>query len=92
MLSLGAGESDQGEILGIGQSISALARICGPIAGYAFLEFGLTTMPYISGAALMLLTATILAKIQKSPNRPEEHAPEEEISAEAAAEVPATEE
>ncbi|MBL4884952.1 MAG: MFS transporter [Planctomycetaceae bacterium] len=62
MLSLGSNASDQGSVLGVGQSVSSLARIFGPVAGYLMLDISLT-LPYWSGAVLMLLTAFLISKI-----------------------------
>ncbi|MCA8986605.1 MAG: MFS transporter [Planctomycetaceae bacterium] len=85
MLSLGAGDTDQGEVLGIGQSMSALARICGPIAGYGLLELGYNLMPYLSGAVLMLVTAGMLNWIQRShPEIQREHGVSDEAMKESA--------
>ena len=64
MLSLGAREDEQGEILGLGQSMSALARICGPIVGYGMLEFKLVLLPYWTGAVLMLIVAWLISRVQ----------------------------
>ncbi|TWT59965.1 MFS transporter [Rubinisphaera italica] len=69
MLSLGASDSDQGEVLGVGQSMSALARIGGPIAGYGMLELGYPLMPYISGAVLMIVVALLLARLKNMLDR-----------------------
>ena len=64
MLSLGARETEQGEILGLGQSMSALARICGPVVGYGLLHMGLTLWPYWMGAVLMVLVAGLLTRLR----------------------------
>jgi MFS family permease len=54
MLSLTSGADEQGELLGIGQSMSSLARILGPLAGLS-LHHGLgTASPYWFAALLML--------------------------------------
>ncbi len=63
LLSLGAKETEQGEILGLGQSMSALARICGPIAGYGLIELKLTLWPYWMGACLMLVVAWLISQL-----------------------------
>lgn len=63
ILSRGGNESEQGEILGLGQSMSALARICGPIAGYGLVQLELTLWPYWSGAVLMLVVAFLISRI-----------------------------
>ena len=49
----------QGEIMGVNQSASAMARILGPIFGYSLLPHGLS-WPYKAGA-LMLLPAFLMA-------------------------------
>jgi DHA1 family tetracycline resistance protein-like MFS transporter len=52
ILSLQTSESDQGEVLGVGQSVSALARIFGPLSGTYL--FGLSPVyPYLAGGGLM---------------------------------------
>ena len=52
MLSLCTSETEQGGILGVGQSLSALARILGPLVGIS-LFYEMATLPYWSGAGLM---------------------------------------
>ncbi|MFN3160983.1 MAG: MFS transporter [Rubinisphaera brasiliensis] len=66
MLSLGAKDTEQGEILGLGQSMSALARICGPIVGYGLLHLELTLWPYWAGAALMIVVAFMIGRLKSS--------------------------
>ncbi len=66
MLSLLSRETEQGEILGLGQSMSALARIFGPLAGYGLLHIGLTLWPYWCGALLMLLVAGLIMQVRHS--------------------------
>ncbi len=54
MLSLTSGADEQGELMGIGQSMSSLARILGPLAGLS-LHHGLgIAFPYWFAAVLML--------------------------------------
>jgi MFS family permease len=58
--------SRQGEILGVNQSASALARILGPIFGLTL--YKLTDshlLPYIFGAALLLLMLPLLPRIRR---------------------------
>lgn len=51
-LSLRISDSEQGEVLGYGQSASALARILGPLSGNYL--FGIShAYPYLAGGALM---------------------------------------
>lgn len=52
MLSLRTAESQQGGILGVGQSMSALARILGPAVGIPLFYIG-STVPYWTGAGMM---------------------------------------
>lgn len=66
MLSLLSRETEQGEILGLGQSMSALARIFGPLAGYGLLHLELTLWPYWCGALLMLLVAGLIMQVRHS--------------------------
>ncbi|MCG6158518.1 MFS transporter [Rubinisphaera margarita] len=73
MLSLGAADNEQGGVLGMGQSMSALARICGPIAGYAMLGSGMPLMPYLSGAVLMLVVAVLISFVRKSFDHSADH-------------------
>jgi MFS transporter, DHA1 family, tetracycline resistance protein len=71
LLSLNTSAEAQGEILGVGQSASAIARILGPWLGIT--TFGKwVPAPYWSGAALMLLVAGLLAtrKFHREPGPP----------------------
>ena len=52
MLSLTSAADEQGELLGLGQSMSSLARILGPVAGL-LLHSGGISRPYWLGAGLM---------------------------------------
>lgn len=53
-LSLRTSETDQGEVLGYGQSASALARVIGPVSGNYL--FGIShSYPYFAGGALMVV-------------------------------------
>lgn len=63
----------QGEILGVNQSASAMARILGPVFGvtlYKATEAHL--LPYIAGAVLLLLMLPMLPRIRRAeiPNPP----------------------
>ncbi len=63
MLSLGSSASDQGSVLGVGQSMSSLARIFGPVFGYWLFDFGKIQLPYWVGAGLMFFTALLISFI-----------------------------
>lgn len=70
-LSLRVRDDEQGEILGFGQSASALARVFGPLCGNSL--FGINhAYPYFTGGALMVigLICVIVAGRgnQRSPN------------------------
>jgi DHA1 family tetracycline resistance protein-like MFS transporter len=53
LISRRAGREQQGEVLGVSQSVGSLARVLGPLAaGFLFAEFGRDT-PYLWGAALV---------------------------------------
>jgi MFS transporter, DHA1 family, tetracycline resistance protein len=81
LLSLNTSDDQQGGILGVGQSISALARILGPLAGIVLFKGtenglipGSTTSPYWAGAVIMLL-GLVLMSILKSEEPKSEDAP-----------------
>lgn len=68
LLSLNTSEDEQGGILGVGQSISALARILGPLAGIILfkgtsngLVAGSITAPYWAGAGIMVLGLLLMS-------------------------------
>ena len=63
MLSLRTSDSEQGGILGVGQSISALARIAGPAVGIPLFGLGLT-VPYWTGAALMAVGVLMMLSLR----------------------------
>ena len=54
LLSRRSDPQKQGGILGVGQSLSALARIIGPICGVPLLKLGVE-LPYQVAAAMMLV-------------------------------------
>jgi MFS family permease len=58
----------QGEVLGINQSFSALARILGPTVGMLLFTMGMShVLPYAVAAATMLLVMLLLSKIERKP-------------------------
>ena len=61
ILSLATKDSDQGEVLGVGQGLSALARIFGPAVGLALCTKEHIYWPHISAAGVMVLALVILA-------------------------------
>jgi DHA1 family tetracycline resistance protein-like MFS transporter len=58
LLSRSAGEDEQGGALGLGQSLSSLARVLGPILGGILFERVGLGAPYWTGAIIMLLPGT----------------------------------
>ncbi|HUG92802.1 MAG TPA: MFS transporter [Planctomycetaceae bacterium] len=60
LLSLRTAADEQGEMLGLGQSMAALARILGPLAGMPLFDIGMT-WPYWTAAGLMALGLVLVA-------------------------------
>ncbi len=58
---------DQGGTLGIGQSAAAVGRIIGPESGTFTYSRLSPAFPYLAGAAIMALAATIGSTIRRSP-------------------------
>ncbi len=66
LISRRADEHRQGEILGVNQSASALARILGPILGLTLYELSATHMlPYLFGGGLLLLMLPLIPRIRR---------------------------
>src|SRR2546423_2351521 len=56
----------QGEVLGVNQSCSALARILGPVLGLTLYEATRTHMlPYVFGSLLLLLMLPLIPVIRR---------------------------
>ena len=74
LISRRAGEAQQGEILGVAQSVGSLARVVGPIAaGALFSDFGRNS-PFLWGAALLgvaLLIGWQLPRLAVAPPQPQ---------------------
>ncbi len=61
----------QGEILGVNQSCSAMARILGPLIGIPLYKYTDSRMlPYLVGAALLLLMVPMLPRIAREKDAP----------------------
>ncbi len=67
LLSLNTAPEEQGEMLGVGQSVSALARIAGPVVGLSLQDYG-ASMPYWVAAGTMVL-AWLMTWTLRSTNR-----------------------
>jgi MFS family permease len=65
LLSLKTPADQQGEVLGIGQSVSALARILGPVAGMRLFSETQLALPYWVGAGLMAIGAVLVTLLTK---------------------------
>jgi MFS family permease len=60
----------QGEVLGVNQSASALARILGPVCGLALYKATPThLLPYFFGAALLLFMLPFIPRIRRGDER-----------------------
>lgn len=63
MLSLNSGSEEQGEILGVGQGVSALARIAGPVVGLSLQDRDLA-LPYWSASLLMAISVVMVFRLK----------------------------
>lgn len=63
MLSLGSHDDDQGGMLGIGQSMSAIARIFGPIVGLSLMTGEHLAWPYVSASLVMMLAFCLIWRL-----------------------------
>jgi MFS transporter, DHA1 family, tetracycline resistance protein len=61
MVSRAAGDDRQGGLLGISQSLGALARVAGPLAAGAAFAYWTVAAPYLGGALLASLALAVLA-------------------------------
>lgn len=64
LLSLRTSPDRQGEVLGTGQSMSALARILGPLAGMRLFDESHVEWPYWVGAGLMLVGLVLVMQLR----------------------------
>tara|TARA_R110002111_G_scaffold260623_1_gene332130 strand:+ start:32566 stop:33837 length:1272 start_codon:yes stop_codon:yes gene_type:complete len=78
LLSLNTSDDQQGGVLGVGQSISALARILGPLAGIVLFKGtengaipGSITAPYWAGAVIMLLGLILMSGLKVKATKTE---------------------
>lgn len=68
ILSLRTATDKQGEVLGLGQSMSALARICGPVIGMKLFDRTHVEWPYWCGAAMMGVGLLLVALLRIQPS------------------------
>ncbi len=66
LVSRAAGGDQQGGVLGVAQAAGALARVLGPIAGTAALDWGVG-MPYLTGGATLLAAGLFAAIAVRQP-------------------------
>ncbi len=69
ILSLATDDSDQGEVLGVGQGLSALARIIGPAVGITLYHETHIYWPHLSAAAVMVLALGLLARMPRAVSK-----------------------
>jgi MFS family permease len=66
LVSRRSSPTQQGEILGVNQSASALARILGPMFGLTLYKFTDThLLPYVFGAGLLVLMLPLMPRIRR---------------------------
>jgi MFS family permease len=67
LISRNADPTRQGEILGVNQSMSALARILGPgLGSFLFFAEPSHVMPYVAGAALMAVVLGLTLRLRRA--------------------------
>jgi predicted MFS family arabinose efflux permease len=67
LISINTNADEQGEILGVAQSLSALARIVGPLVGIPMLMNIGVQAPYWLATVGMLLAAGFVAALKLRP-------------------------
>lgn len=67
LISLAAGERDQGAILGVTASVGGAARIAGPIVGTVLFQHAGIAMPLLVGAGLFALCALGAVRLAAGP-------------------------
>jgi multidrug resistance protein len=66
LISRRASGEQQGGVLGVSQSMGALARVIGPLVGAKALDFGIT-VPYLIGGAAMVVACLFAASFVEQP-------------------------
>ncbi|MEZ6143257.1 MAG: MFS transporter [Zavarzinella sp.] len=68
LISIRSDPNRQGEVLGVNQAFSALARILGPVVGIVlFKAHSSHILPYVAAGLLMLPVFAMLPKIKRTP-------------------------
>ena len=78
MLSRLASDDQQGGVLGVGQSLSSLARILGPVVGLTITK-NYPTGPYWLGAAVMLVSGMLFFTLKNAVSQPAENLSAQDI-------------
>src|SRR5262249_34100124 len=67
LISRRAGREEQGEVMGVSQSVGSLSRVLGPVAaGLFFAEFG-RNAAFFGGAALVAAALWVALKLSRGP-------------------------
>ena len=66
LISRAASGEHQGGVLGVSQSMGALARVVGPLIGTWTLSFGIS-LPYLTGGAAMMVACVFAAMFVRQP-------------------------
>lgn len=67
LVSLRTPDNKQGEYLGVSQSMSALARICGPVIGMSLFDDQHVARPYFAGAMLLVVGSFMVWLLRHGP-------------------------
>jgi MFS family permease len=68
LISLNAGPNEQGEVMGVVQSIGSLARIIGPLIALGLLDVSIR-LPYFICAAIAVVAAIVAAFLLKPADK-----------------------
>ena len=69
LISLAAGDREQGAVLGLTAAIGGAARIAGPIAATLLFQHAGIAVPLLVGAALFALAAAAAVRVRSTPSR-----------------------
>jgi DHA1 family tetracycline resistance protein-like MFS transporter len=76
LISLSAGKTSQGQVLGVSQSAASLARILGPAFAGVVFEIAGADGPYVVGAAIMICVLALALKLPKRHGQSTHGSPE----------------
>jgi MFS family permease len=69
LISLAAGEREQGAILGLNASVGSAARIAGPLVATLLFQHAGIAVPLLVGAALFAVCAAGVIRARTTPSR-----------------------